>query len=178
MCQGFSNLNVQSEPGWTVLHCAAAYGSAQDIKQLMACGADLSINTYEEGWTPIFCAAAYDNPSAFKELALSMQSNLVTAVDFRGWTLLHVAARSGSSDVIAALLEAGADPHCSSFPSHIPDSVSLSGRSLTPAEVAAIQGEETLGRLNEVLRRFGFDTIMAIDTDGECDIFWPACIDV
>ena len=70
-------------------------------------GADLEARN-EHGWIPLHCAAGVnDNPDV---ITLLLEHGADVAARSRnGWTLLHYAANANKSDVVARLLELGAD---------------------------------------------------------------------
>lgn len=180
-CHRFSNLNAKDEDGFTPLHRAAAYGTGRDVRSLLRLGADPSLRSAFKGWTPVFFATFYDNADTFRALADPLcgagkslsgggARSLVTAVDVRGWTLLHVAASRSSFGVVPMLLQAGADPHCLSVPDRAgPLCEEMVDRRLTPLDLSRHRGLDDIMRLEGEMRKAGLDT--TCDTEG--DVFWP-----
>jgi ankyrin repeat protein len=163
-------LNTQSVQGWTPAHRAAAFGNGEDMSSLIERGADIDLQTYELGWTPVFVAVHYRNISTFKRLTRYLNSDFVHSKDFRGWTLLHIAAEAGAPELVALLLKLGADPHrlseiCDS--SFILDD--MRGIRLSPTDIARRLGRDKFLEYVKGLENGGLD--FAVDFD---DIFWPA----
>jgi len=167
-----SGINTQSINGWTPLHRAAAYGTGQDIDSLVKRGANLTLKTYQEQWTPIFVAVEFNNIDTFERLAFYSTRSFVQSTDVRGWTMLHIAAGLGNSELIVLLIIHGADPHALSCPiaeqsnELVPEN--MRGSQLTPTDVAKYSGAETFSTYVYGLRSAGID----ISSDPE-DIFWP-----
>lgn len=68
--------------------------------------------------------------------------NFVEMRDVRGWTLLHVAAAVGHTNVVRYLLQQGADPYAKSWPSYRLVHENIKGLVCTPADVARIESAE------------------------------------
>jgi ankyrin repeat protein len=108
---GFSHWDSQDAVGWTILHRAAAFGQGRDIKKLLHLGASFNVSVHHLNWLPIHCAVKYGNESTFDLLAnLIEPPYLITLTDSRGWTLLHLAAESGSEALMLKLLRRGLNP--------------------------------------------------------------------
>lgn len=168
-----SCINTQSCEGWTPLHRAAAYGTRQDVDCLIKRGANLTLKTYREQWPPIFVAVDSNNIDTFDQLAHYSTPECFQDTDIRGWTMLHIAAAIGNSELIAILIDLGADPHASSNPSSelsndlIPENIR--GLELTPADVAKYSGSGKFRAYIYGLMDAGID----ISSNSE-EIFWPA----
>lgn len=112
----------------TPLHVAASNPNPEVAAALIEAGADVGARAGYRGETPLHAAARNPNPEV-AELLLSAGANVhvrefargpvsrvsVGGVDYTtrrlgGITPLHVAARNPNPDVLAVLLEAGADP--------------------------------------------------------------------
>lgn len=167
---GFANVNVQSVEGWSGLHRAAAYGSAEDVRHLLYYKADTTLRTCKLLWTPIFCSVRFGNQDTLRELAGVEGSFIKRLVDIRGWSLLHIAVDYGSFQVIPFLLKAGLDPHAYSCASDRSLPPELQGRRLTSIDIAEYHGPERVEKYHDVLRLAGLETVL----DEEGDIFWPA----
>ena len=166
MSHEFANLNSQTTEGWTVLHRAASFGTAEDIRQLLAYQADHTSRDSTFLWTPIFNAVKFDNLETLKELAVLEASGITELGDIRGWNLLHLAVSKGSWSVIPFLLAAGLDPNALTTPSFDLKDPVLRRRHLTAADIAEYRGEKTLAQYNGILRDAGYEI--------EKDVFWPA----
>jgi ankyrin repeat protein len=111
--EGYSSWYITDYAGWTPLHRAAAYGNDNDLRKLFNLGVydRKAIPRAQFNWLPIHCAARYGNVSTF--LYLANETLLPPAnelLDTRGWSFLHLAAASGSHEMIALLFELGFDP--------------------------------------------------------------------
>jgi ankyrin repeat protein len=170
----FTGFDVQDAEGWTCMHRAAAYGNATDIQNLRNVGASLIPRTLKLSWMPIFLAVQFGNISAFNEL-LKDHPDFLTLRDIRQWSLLHVAVNAKQLDMMILLLELGADPRSSSFPTEfcVPDD--LRNISVTPGEIARLRGKDLFDVYIQTLRREGHH-IDLVSENGDClpDIFWHA----
>ena len=126
--------------GWTPLHRAAAFGHDKDIKKLtsvMNGRASWDMVTLDLKWRPLHCAVRYGNVSTFNVLVKDITAcDWLGLVDLRGWTLLHLAAQSGSEEMMFKLFEAGAVPSILSNASGISVPEGLDNRELTPQMIA------------------------------------------
>lgn len=166
-----SGINTQSRQGWTPLHRAAAYGTSQDVKSLVKRGANLTLKTIHEQWIPIFVAVNFNNIDTFEQL-VRYSPSCIQDTDVRGWTMLHIAAALGSSELVARLVSLGADPHVRSHSSSennelVPEH--MHGVQLTPADVAKFSGANNYRMYVYGLRSAGVD----VCSNSE-EIFWPA----
>ena len=59
MINAGADVNARIEGGWTPLHMAAAFGTAETVKFLLAIGADVNAQSYD-GVTP--ANLAHNNP--------------------------------------------------------------------------------------------------------------------
>ena len=168
-----SGINTQSCEGWTPLHRAAAYGTGQDVENLVKRGANLTLRTSNEQWMPIFVAVKSNNTDAFEQLVRYSPPSCIQDADVRGWTMLHIAAALGSSELIARLISLGVDPHARSYPSSewsnglVPGN--MHSMQLTPADVAKFTGADEYGMYIDGLKKAGVD----VSSNSE-EIFWPA----
>jgi len=165
-----SGINTQCCEGWTPLHRAAAYGTGQDVESLVKRGANLTLRTSREQWVPIFLAVNSKNIETFEQLVRYSPPSCIQDSDVRGWTMLHIAAALGNSELVARLVSLGADPHVRSHSSSnelVPEE--MHGMQLTPADVAKISGVNEYRMYVYGLRSAGVD----ISSDSE-EIFWPA----
>jgi ankyrin repeat protein len=156
-----SGINTQSCKGWTPLHRAAAYGTGQDVENMVKRGANLTLKTSYEKWLPIFVAVNFNNIDTFKQLASYSPKSCIEDVDVRGWTMLHIAAALGSSELVEHLIRLGADPYALSRSGSewsndlIPEN--MQGRQLTPAGVAKFSGEDEYRKCVYGLRSAGVE---------------------
>jgi ankyrin repeat protein len=64
----------------------------------------------------LFAAAKAGDAAALRELGSRGVSLAQTLVGYRGWSALHLAAKSGSADAVSVLLDAGIEPDVSPSP--------------------------------------------------------------
>jgi ankyrin repeat protein len=91
------------------------------------------------GWSPIQCAARFGNLSTFKYLVEETRTpvdRLVEMQDKRGWALLHLAAASGSEEMVIFLLSTGLDPTALSDRATLLLPEELGDKALTPRTIA------------------------------------------
>lgn len=105
---GTEEKEAVDKSGATPLHRAARHGSCQAIDALVAASVNLNAQD-EDGFTPLHQAIEYDQKKAVTTL-LSKEGNEITLASQDGLTPLHRAFRKGNSDVLSALVKAGADP--------------------------------------------------------------------
>lgn len=141
----FDQWDAPDTVGWTILHRAAAFGRAEDVKRLIAIRkppclwAEIDVMH----WIPIQCAAKYGNWQTFEVLAAYIsQKNLITLTDSRGWTVLHLAAENRSIGFLKDLLKRGLDPQLKTSPSSLSVPQSLEDVEVTPREIAKACGNE------------------------------------
>lgn len=152
----FSQFNTQDAYGWTVLHRAAAWGTAVDVEILLRMGTMLGLRTRNLSWTPLMCSVANDNPETLKELCGSETGHLMAEErDLRGWSLLHIAVAYGGFKTIPYLLEIGVDLQAASDATmcHVPQLVK--GKSVTPGQLARTFGEAAYRKWSESLEAAG-----------------------
>jgi ankyrin repeat protein len=155
------------------LHRAAAYGNPGDITLLERLNANPMLQTIKLSWMPIFCAVQFGNISTFKELK-KHHSNFLTLRDIRHWTLLHLAVNAKRLELMALLIELGADPHARSLAVNylVPDD--LKGLSVTPGDIAYLRGAEVLSVFVDTLRRNGHELEVVRDPiENVAEVFWP-----
>jgi len=134
---GFTEWNQPDCRDWTILHRAAAFGCAEDITKLLQLGAFPMVYTSRFQWLPIQCAVRFNNLSTFRVLTNFFPPlELISLTDIRGWTLLHLAAYQGSSELIANLLHIGLDPKAESSPSTLWVPKGIEHVKATPLEIA------------------------------------------
>ena len=170
----FTSINVQDAEGWTCLHRAAAFGSADDIETLIKFGASTSILNDRLEWTPNFCAVQFGNISTFTKLQKYTDPALLEQTDARGWTMLHVAANTGNLDMMTLLIKVGADPLALTEPSDKLVPAGLEGRTLSVAQIARNRGKEAVTAFVNALRASDWDVAVPFAEEGEDEIFWPA----
>ena len=142
--------------GWDILHRAAAFGTPEDVRTLIALGARKHTLVGELNWKPIQQAVFFNNLPTLIELLPHYPGLDINSPDERGWTFLHIAASAGNSDIVRHLLKLGADPFRRSKPSwsHMPET--LYGQGWTPAEVARAQNQERYELYMDALDEFAF----------------------
>ncbi|HZT39596.1 MAG TPA: ankyrin repeat domain-containing protein [Bryobacteraceae bacterium] len=97
-----------SRDGWTALHLAAFFGSADCARRLIDAGADVharSANPFKN--TPLHAAAA-GRRSEVARLLIERGAE-VNSRQQGGWTALHAAAQNGDGELVRILIGAGAD---------------------------------------------------------------------
>ncbi|HRX15046.1 MAG TPA: ankyrin repeat domain-containing protein [Spirochaetota bacterium] len=102
-----SDVNSMTEKGFTPVERASYRGHIDVVKYLVAKGADESIATVS-GDTPLHMAAFAGHVEIVKFFATRDKFD-VNVVETRGYTALHYAAFKNRQDVVAVLLENGAD---------------------------------------------------------------------
>ncbi len=120
----------------TALHVAAWRGDLEGIKLLLKYGADPNAIDHD-GRPPLHSVAWRGHASAGRLLLRAKGLNVDLACKQQGATALSIAAQEGHAEIVAMLLEKGAEP----------DHVDLYGRS--PVKVAGKQGHFTIVRLLE-----------------------------
>lgn len=169
---GQCNLGAFGCHKWTALHRAAAFGTAEDVEVLIRYGAEPCICTEGLEWSPPYYSTFHSNELTLRELMSSSHGLDINSSDVRGWTLLHVAAARGAANILASLLELGADPYrlTKSTSFHVPEA--LEGKTLTPLDVAKGFGQKQHDVYVKVLRAAGFETDLyqTPDTLGETDL--------
>lgn len=137
--------NFRDLAGWAPFHRVAAFGHAVHIKELFNMKA-IKRNDKPEtvaGWSPIQCAARFGNLSTFEYLVKETMAPFETFGDLQdenGWTLLHLAAASGSDEMIKVLLLYGLNPDARSDESTLCLPEELDNRVLTPRQIAEHYG--------------------------------------
>ncbi|KUJ13905.1 ankyrin [Mollisia scopiformis] len=170
----FGGYNAQDSVGWTAMHRAAAFGSAEDVKCLLESGASLAFRTTVFAWSPIFCAVQYGNLSIFNQL-IQYHPDYSTLVDGRNWTLLHTAVNAKQLEMIRLLLSFGADPHARSMATDLWVPKDLVGVSVTPGDIAQLRGSDVLTTYLDSLNDMGQEVqIISDEHGGLSDIFWLA----
>ena len=164
----FSGFKSLTWLGYSSLHRAAAYGTAEDVERLIRCGTPLNVETNVEKWSPIFFAVAHGNIHTFQQLATHYNGDHVKHIDNKGRTLLHLAASTGNSELIQMLIAHGSDPHARSYP--IIETAPQSSWDMpgTPTDVAECAGPSALEAYIQGVRNGGVDIDQRTD-----DIFWP-----
>jgi len=123
------------------MHRAAAFGNAEDIRNLISLHAPFTLRTRNLSWTPIFVAAQFGNLATFNELK-KHYPDLLSLTDVRQWTLLHIAINAKPIELIQLLVSRGADPHSCSRATKflVPDD--LKEVSVKPGDIATLRGKK------------------------------------
>jgi ankyrin repeat protein len=150
---GLRQWDAQDRVGWTILHRAAAYGQGRDIRKMLNLQASPRIPTFQLNWLPICCAVSKGNESTFDVLAspdVMPQREIIKLRDTRGWTLLHLAAQSGSVAIITKLLKLGLHPYDTTdgCTMKVPDGLKM--KELTPGDIA--HWHQTLDAYEQALK--------------------------
>ena len=102
-----AEVNATGHFNWTAMMVAASKGHGECVALLLRHGAEPDIqDTY--GWTPLM-RAVYGNKRDGVRALLQSDSLNLEARDDRGATALHIAVERGYRELVAALLERGAD---------------------------------------------------------------------
>jgi len=109
---------VYDADGWSVVHRAACFGTASDVKHLIRLGVDPfdTIRPTEEEtecdtWTVLHAAVWYGARASVNVLALHYEEGPgVDVTDDNGYTPLHLAILRKQLAIAAILLRHGADP--------------------------------------------------------------------
>ena len=111
MSHGFSDWNETDPEGWSPCHRAGAYGSGDNIRNIVSKGGNLRAYTTDHLWGPVTCAVWNSNVSTFEAFVdLLPVEEIVDGRDSRGCTLLHFAAQNGCRRILEILLDRGANP--------------------------------------------------------------------
>ncbi|KAJ3190679.1 hypothetical protein HK101_008470 [Irineochytrium annulatum] len=103
------NLATGDDEGWTAVHFAAKAGSIPILQYLLSKSCPLTTAT-PDGLNVLHIASVMGKVEALRFLLSKVPdpAALLAASDGLGWSCVHFAARSGSKDVMEALLRAGA----------------------------------------------------------------------
>ena len=101
-----ANVNQADEKGRTPLYLAARYGYPEIVSRLLAAGAQVDSQTYDNGKTPLYIASGYGNLAVVKQLLAAGAQ--VSEKKENGFRTLHNAAYYGHLHVVKQLLAAGA----------------------------------------------------------------------
>ena len=158
-----ANLDITGVGNGTLLHRAAWNGDLAMVQQLVARGADITVRDPEFGASPMAWASYNNQPAVFDWMAGHCPIDVHDAVTFgllqqaaarldelpssiharrRQWDLpeatpLHCAVLATRQDVVAFLLDRGADP------------TAVAGNGVTALDVAEFQGATQIARLLE-----------------------------
>jgi ankyrin repeat protein len=156
------------------MHRAAAFGNAEDIRNLISLHAPFTLRTKNLSWAPIFVAAQFGNMSTFNELK-KHYPDLLSLADVRQWTLLHIAVNAKHIELIQLLVSMGADPHACSRATKflVPDD--LMEVSVKPGDIATLRGNEVFGTYVESLSAKGYTfEVTGNGFEEQNEIFWPS----
>lgn len=106
LLQAGAQADVRDKEGWSALHFAARYGTAQTVNALLAKGVAVDVRT-EKNYTPLMLAAG-NNDLAVVHALLQAGAN-PTAQGEKGWTpIMFAASKAKDPQVLEALLAKGA----------------------------------------------------------------------
>uniref|UniRef100_A0A182NE26 Uncharacterized protein n=1 Tax=Anopheles dirus TaxID=7168 RepID=A0A182NE26_9DIPT len=115
-------LNIQNDAAQTALHLAVLVGQPKIVRRLLIAGTNQNIRD-AEGNTALHLACSRGNVAVVKELLTPLSPNEIIAHgatstkipqdlelwNYDGKTCVHLAAETGSIDVLRCLIDAGAD---------------------------------------------------------------------
>ncbi len=136
---------------------AAQQGDTEQVRSLLRQGADVNA-AQSDGMSALHWASVKDVPEMIGVLAYA-GANLEATTRLGGYTALHLAAREGNTDALAALVEAGADPHA----------VTTTG--VTALHFAAASGRT---RALQVLIEGGATVDVGTTADDQTPLMWAA----
>ncbi|KAF4632133.1 hypothetical protein G7Y89_g5994 [Cudoniella acicularis] len=143
----FDSWNYSDAAGWTPFHRAAAFGDAAHLEKL----SNLEVIDRRNmpltlcKWTPIQTAARFGNISTFEYLSRDVPTSTLRRMrDRRGWSLLHLAAESGSEKMLCCLLSLGLVPNATSVPTTYMVPEEMDDQSLTPRMIAEYYGHNSI----------------------------------
>ena len=93
-----------------VIHRAVRFGTVEDVSTLLKMGVDPHATVGIHGWTAIQIAVHHGKLEKFETLLPYYNDMSIDTPDARGWTLLHISASAGQSEMTRRLLRLGADP--------------------------------------------------------------------
>lgn len=105
-------LDIEDAERWTVLYRVAAYGTSEEVLELIKEDARPEQFALPLRWHALHHAVSYGNVGTYKDLLPFFGDEVTIMVDERGWTLLHIAAFDGHDAIVRDLLSRGADRHC------------------------------------------------------------------
>ncbi len=102
---------VLAKSGWPPLWCAAALGDTDDVRRLLAAGADPNA-VGDKGHTPLQVAVVYGRTEVIDLLLADGADPNRTDPDGSGalWTAVLSAPKAVRVEIISRLIRAGADP--------------------------------------------------------------------
>jgi ankyrin repeat protein len=158
--QGLQALGMTPTTGPTPLHHAARWGREDVVKFLLSKGADAN-SQRRNGWTPFTEASSNGHVGVARMLLEHMEVQDVDTRDSSGMTALHWAAGGGREDMVAFLLNKGAN-------ANIQD-----GEGRTPfLDMAYNSGHVGVARL--LLEHMVGEDVNAGDLDGQTALYYAA----
>jgi ankyrin repeat protein len=104
-----TTVSARTPDGFTALHLAAYFGTADAVAMLLAHGADAgSVAGNPSAVTPLHSAIAHRDPDIVRTLLEAGAP--VDAKQAGGFTALHAAALHGQTELVRILIASGADP--------------------------------------------------------------------
>lgn len=97
------NANICDADGFTALHIACKYGSAQTVQFLLDVGAKINARTFKQLLTPLHITCIQNQPNVARIL-LDRSSCKVNLQDRSGNTALHYACMAGNRSMVELLL--------------------------------------------------------------------------
>ncbi|XP_068081929.1 mitochondrial disaggregase [Anabrus simplex] len=121
------DMNKEHRLGWTPLHVAAVNGRSEAVKALIAAGANVDVT---DNYVDPYNTGVEKQMRPVEVLMIREEEfcdRLSTNAVFHGFTALHYAVLMGHTDIVNALLEAGANPTIQNEIGHRPMSYARDG---------------------------------------------------
>lgn len=99
-------INEKGSAGWNSIHWSSYFGFIEILIELLKLGGDANLISEDE-WTPLQLAA-HKNHIEIAKILLNSEKIEIDRVT-RRMTALHIAVKNGKSEMVALLLEKGAD---------------------------------------------------------------------
>lgn len=158
----------------TVLQRVAACGTRKDLQRLLDEGASPHADANINKWNAMHYAVDGGNMEAIEVLQPFFEHIISSMTDKRGWTLLHIAAAMGHSEVIRYLIGQGCDTQALSRPCLSSVPLCLKGEQCTPRDAAATGKAGALERYTEVMRSLGIESHIGDVDEADDEVYYDA----